>query len=91
MWSVMSIRSPAPGGVGDDEGVAAQQPQDADGVGHLVVAVALIMVHPALHDRHVPARQGAEHQTARVSGGGGRLEVGDLAVGDGGGMFHHVA
>ena len=61
----LPVGAHAPGGVGDDEGVAAQQPQDADGVGHLVVAVALVMVHPALHDRRraaaelsIPLREG---------------------------------
>ena len=49
------------------------------------------MVHPALHDGHIPAPQGAEDQPALVSGGGGRLKMGDIAVGDTDGVLHLVA
>ena len=77
--------------VGDDEGVAAQQPQDPDGIGHLLVGVALVVVHAALHDGHLLAPEGAENQLALMAGGGGHLEVGDLPVGDTDGVLHHVA
>ena len=65
----LPVHVDAAGGVGDDKGVAAQQPQHPDGVGHLLVGVALVVVHPALHDGHRLALQGAEHQTALVAGG----------------------
>ena len=98
MWSVMSIRSPglpvqvhAAGGVGDYQGVAAQQAEHPDGVGDLLIGVALVVVHPALHNSHLLALQGAEHQLALVAGGGGDLEMGDVLVRHGDGVFHHVA
>ena len=81
----------APGGVGDYQCGAAQQPQHPGTVGHILVGVALIVVHPALHDGHLLSGQSAEYQLALVAGGGGDLEVGDLSVGDGDGVFHHVA
>ena len=48
------------------------------------------MVHPALHDGHPLTRQSAQHQPAGVAGGGGAGEVGDVAVGDGDGLLHHI-
>ena len=87
----LPVGAHTPGGVGDDQRVAAQQAQHPHGVGNLVIAVALVVVHPPLHDGHIPARQGAEHQLPLVPGSGGRLEVGNPAIGDGDGVFHHVA
>ena len=49
------------------------------------------MVHPALHHRHLLALQSAEHQPTLVAGGGGGLEVEDVFVIHGDGVFHLVA
>ena len=78
------------GGVGDNEGVAAQQAQHPDGVGHRLVGVALIVVHPALHDGHPLSLQLPKHQAALVAGGGGGLEVGDILIVDENGVFHLI-
>lgn len=78
------------GGVGDQEGLAAQQAEDPDGVADLLVGVALVVVDPALHHCHRLAGQGAEDQLPLVSRGGGGLKVGDGGVGDGDGVLHQV-
>ena len=80
----------AAGGVGDEHGVAAQQVEDADPVADLLIGVALIVVDPALHDGHVLAGQLAKDHLAFMAGGGGVLEVGNLAVGDDDGVLHQV-
>ena len=51
------------GGVGDDQGVAAQQAQHPDGVGRLLIGVALVVVHPAQYETP------AEVRAARLLGG----------------------
>ncbi len=78
----LPARMDAAGGVGDDEGVAPQQPEHPDRVGDLLIGVALIVVHAALHHRHPLALQSAEDQPALVPRGGGGFEIRDLAVGD---------
>ncbi len=81
----------AAGGVGDDEGVAPQQPEHPDRVCRLLVGIALIVVHPALHHGHRPARQCTEHQPALVARSGRGFEMGNITVGHSDGVFHHVA
>ena len=79
------------GGVGDDELRAAQQGEHPHRIGDLFIAVTLVVVHPALHDGHVLALELTEDQLALVAGGGGSLEVGDVLIRDGNGVFHLVA
>ena len=67
------VLADAPGGVGDHQGVAAQQAQHPHGVGHLLIGIALVVVHPALHHGHGLAVQHAAPQAALVAGGGGCL------------------
>ena len=81
----------AAGGVGNEQRLAAQQAQHPHGVGHFLVGVALVVVHPALHHGHGLAVQHAAHQAALVAGGGGRLKVGDVVIVDGDGVLHLVA
>lgn len=44
-------------GVGDEERLCAEQAHDAHGVSRLGHGVALVAVHPALHDRDAPAAE----------------------------------
>ena len=81
----------AAGGVGDEQRLAAQQAQHPHGVGHFLVGVALVVVHPALHHGHGLTSQGPEDQLALVAGGGGVLEVGDFSVGHDDGVLHEIA
>ena len=72
----------AAGGVGDDEGFAAEEAEDAGGEGDLGEGVALVGVDAALHDGDGDAGDGAEDEVAGVAFDGGAGEVGDLGVGD---------
>ena len=72
----------AAGGVGDDEGVAAEEAEDASGEGDLGERVALVGVDAALHDGDGDAVDGAEDEFAGVAFDGGEGEVGDFGVGD---------
>ena len=97
IWSVMSIRSPGlevpvhpAGGVGDQEGLAAQQAEDPDGIADLLIGVALVVVDPALHHCHRLAGQGAKDQAPCVPGAVEVLKWGDGGVGDGDGVLHQV-
>ena len=78
------------GGVGDHQGVAPQQTQYPHRIGDLLIGVALVVVHPTLHHRHLLALQGAEHQAALVARCGGGLEIGNVFVIHGDGIFHLV-
>ena len=49
------------------------------------------MVHTALHNSHLLPLQGAEHQLTLVAGGGGHLEMGDILIRHGNGVFHNIA
>ena len=69
----------------------AHQLQDADGVGDLLEGVALVVVHPALHDGHRLSPQKPADQPPGVTRGGGGLEMGDIPVGEDDGLFHQVA
>ncbi len=80
-----------PGSVGDYQLFRSQQPQDPDRVGDILEGPALVGVEAALHHRHIPARQTAEHELARVVRGGGALHVGHILIGDGNGGLHFVA
>ena len=77
----------ASGGVGDDEGLRAEETEDAGGEGHLVHAVALVGVDSALHDCDGNAVDVAEDEMAGVALDGGLREVGDVGVGDARGGF----
>ena len=81
----------AAGGVGDEERLCAEQAHDAYGVSRLGHGVALVAVHPALHDRDAPAAERAEHEAPLMTGGGGGTEMGNLAVIDENRVFHGVA
>ena len=81
----------AAGGVGDEERLCAEQAHDAHGVSRLGHGVALVAVHPALHDRDASAAERAEHEAALMTGGGGGTEMGHLAVIDENRVFHGVA
>ena len=78
-------------GVGDEERLCAEQAHDAHGVSRLGHGVALVAVHPALHDRDAPAAERAEHEAPLMAGGGGGTEMGNLAVIDENRVFHGVA
>ena len=80
----MSLRIAA-GGVGDDEGGAAEEAEDAGGEGDLLHRVAFVGVDAALHDGYGDAGDGAEDELAGVADDGGERPVGDVGVGDGGG------
>ena len=71
----------APGGVGHQQGVTPQQPQHPHAIGHILIGVPLVVVHPALHHRHGLACQGAKDQLPHMSGGGGAGKVGNGGVG----------
>ena len=75
----------AAGGVGDEEGAAAEKGEDAGGKAELSGGVALVGVHAALHDGDGCAGDGAEDEATGVADDGGLGEVGDCGVGDGGG------
>ena len=75
----------AAGGVGDDEGLAADEAEDAGGEGDLGEGVALVGVDAALHDGDGDAGDSAEDEVAGVAFDGGAGEVGNLGVGDAGG------
>ena len=81
----------ATGGVGDDERLNPQKPEYPDGIADLLHGVALVVVHPPLHDRDPAALQRAEHQSAFVTEGGGTPEMGDLAIGHIDRSFHLLA
>ncbi len=84
LWDVVAD---AAGGVGDDEGGAAEQAEDASGEGDLRERVAFVGVDAALHDGYGDAADGAEDELAGVADDGGERPVGDVGVGDGGGGF----
>ena len=69
-------------GVGDDEGLAAEEPEDAGGEGDLFHGVALVGVDAALHDGYGNACDGAEYEVAGVAYDGGLGEVGNVGVGN---------
>ena len=77
----------AAGGVGQHQAAHAQAAQHAGREGHLLERVALVVVHPAGHDRHRHAVGEAHHQLALVADRGRDGEVGDLAEGDVGGAL----
>ena len=88
--SGLPIGTHASGGVGDNQGLAAQQTQHPHGVSDLLIGITLVVVHPSLHHRHIFPFQSAKHQLSLVAGGGGGLEVGDLTVGHHDGILHLV-
>ena len=65
--------------------------KDTEGIADLFVGVALIVVHPALHDGHGLAGQNAENQLPLVAGGCGGFKVRDVTIGDDDGVFHFIA
>ncbi len=71
-----------PGGVGDDEGLAAEETEDACREGDLRHGVTFIGVDAALHDGYGDACDRSEDEFAGVSGDGGLGETGDVGVGD---------
>jgi len=73
----------AAGGVGDDEGFAAEKAEDAGGEGDLGEGVALVGVDAALHDGDGDVGDVAEDEFAGVALNGGLGEVRDVGVGDG--------
>jgi len=77
----------AAGGVGDDEGLRAEEAEDAGGEGDLGDGIALVGVDAALHDGYGDAGDVAYDEMAGVADDGGLGEVGDVGVGDGGGGF----
>ncbi len=80
-------RADASGGVGDDEGLATEEAEDAGGEGDLIHAVAFVGMDAALHDGYGDARDGAQDEVAGVADDGGLGEVWDVSVGDAGGGF----
>jgi len=72
----------AAGGVGDDEGFAADEAEDAGREGDLGEGVALVGVDAALHDGYRDAGDDPEDEVAGVAFDGGAGEVRDLGVGD---------
>ncbi len=54
-------------GIGNDEGLAAEEAQDTGGEGDLGDGVALIGVDAALHDRNRDSGDGAEDEVAGVA------------------------
>ena len=65
--------------------------EHAHGIDHLLVRIAFIEMDSAGHHRHGDARDLAQHKFALVSLGCGPWEVGDLRVGDAGGILDRVA
>ena len=84
----------AAGGVGDDEGGAAEQAEDAGGEGDLGHGIALVGVDSALHDGDRDSGGGAANRSqdelAGVTDYGGEGPVGDVSVGDDGGVLDVV-
>ena len=70
----------APAGVGYKQGLDAQFAHDADGEGHFLHRIALVVVETALHGHDVLAAQLAEDELAAVSLDGREGEVGDVLV-----------
>ena len=77
----------AAGGVGDDEGFAAEESEDAGREGDFGERIALVGVDAALHDGDGDSGDGAEDELAGVAFDGGLREVGDVGVGDDGRVF----
>ena len=67
----------AAGGVGDDEGFAAEEAEDAGREGDLGERVALVGVDAALHDGDGDSGDGAEDEVAGVAldGGAGKWGI----------------
>ena len=93
--ALMVALGDAAGGVGQDDSLDAERAQHAQGEGDLMRGVALIEMHPPLHDddRHAvgapqrrrpvagdPAEQARDH-AAGVALDGGAGEVGNFGVG----------
>jgi hypothetical protein len=75
------------GGVGDDEGFAAEQAEDASREGDLGNGVALVGVGAAFHNDDGDAGDVAEDEASGVAWDAGGREVGDFGVRDGGWRF----
>ena len=73
-------RVDASGGVGEDDGLDAQQLQHPDGDDQLLEGIALVGVEAAGHAGHPFPGHGAEEQLPGVGGHGGEQEVGDIGV-----------
>ena len=70
------------GSVGDDEGFAPEEAEDAGREGNFGERVAFIGVDATLHDGYGDARDSAENKMAGVSLNGGGGEVRNLGVGN---------
>ena len=77
----------AAGGVGEDEGLAAEQAEDAGGKRDLRHRVALVGVNAAGHDGDWRVGDGTQNELAGVAFYGALRPVGDFTVGDGGGVL----
>jgi hypothetical protein len=84
-WSV--TRVDASGSVGDDEGFATEETEDACRKGDLGDRVALVGVDAALHDGYGDTCDGSEDEISGVALYGGAGKVGDFGVGDAGGVL----
>ena len=80
-----------PGGVGDHQGLRAQQPQHPDRIGHVLEGPALVSVQAALHHSHILPRQTAKEKAAGVVRGGRALHVRNLFIGHGDGVLHRLS
>src|ERR1700722_16248913 len=77
----------APGGVGDDEFVAAKHAEDSGGVSNLGEWVALVGMDAALHNGDDNPADGADDKFAAVAFHGGERPAGDFVVGNDGRIF----
>jgi hypothetical protein len=73
--------------VGDDEGLAAEETEDAGGEGDLGDGIALIGVDAALHDGYCDPSDCAQDEVAGVTHDGRPWEVWDVGIGDARGVF----
>ena len=86
--ALREVGADAAGGVGDDEGLATEEAEDASGEGDLVHGVALVGVDAALHDGYGDASYVAQDEVAGVTDDGGLGEVRDIGIGDACGGFN---
>ena len=76
----------AAGGVGDDEGLAAEQAEDAGGKGDFGEGATFVEVRAALQDGDWLSGDGTEKEMSGVAGDGWPGKVGDFLVRDDGGV-----
>lgn len=78
-------------GVGDEEVLDTEELHHADGEGDLLHGVAFVVVEAPLHAQHGYAREGTSDEIPLMADSRRVWEVGDLCVGDDGGILEHVA